>query len=63
MADAMVRAGSTEPALYLPELAKTKGYKGATGTISFDEKGDVQNAAVSIYTYTAQQKALVQVVR
>jgi branched-chain amino acid transport system substrate-binding protein len=63
LADAMVRADSTEPARYLAELAKTKGYKGATGTISFDEKGDVQNAAVSIYTYTAQHKALVQVVR
>jgi branched-chain amino acid transport system substrate-binding protein len=63
VADAMVRAGSTEPARYLPELAKTKGYKGATGTISFDEKGDVRNAAVSIYSYTGQKKALVQVVR
>jgi len=41
MVAAMVKADSADPAKYLPELAKTEGFKGVTGTISFDEKGDV----------------------
>jgi branched-chain amino acid transport system substrate-binding protein len=51
MVDAMVKAGSAEPAKYLPVLAKTSGYKGVTGTISFDEKGDIKNGALTLYTY------------
>jgi branched-chain amino acid transport system substrate-binding protein len=51
MADAMVKAGSADPKVYLPVLAKTSGYKGVTGTISFDEKGDIKNAALTLYTY------------
>jgi branched-chain amino acid transport system substrate-binding protein len=51
MVDAMVRAGSADPAKYLPELAKTADYKGVTGTISFDEKGDIKNGALTLYTY------------
>ncbi|WP_028453645.1 branched-chain amino acid ABC transporter substrate-binding protein [Chitinilyticum aquatile] len=49
MVDAMKRAGSTDPAKYLPELAKTE-YKGVTGDIAFDEKGDIKNGAVTLYT-------------
>lgn len=52
MADAMVKAGSADPKVYLPVLAKTDGYKGVTGTISFDEKGDIKNGALTLYTYT-----------
>jgi branched-chain amino acid transport system substrate-binding protein len=51
MANAMVKAGSADPAKYLPVLAKTTGYKGVTGTISFDEKGDIKNGALTLYTY------------
>lgn len=46
--DAMVRAGSTEPAKYLPELHKTQ-FKGVTGDISFDDNGDIKAAAISLY--------------
>ena len=53
MVDAMQRAKSTEPAKYLPELAKTTGYKGVTGTISFDAKGDIKNGALTLYTFKA----------
>ncbi|WP_417921650.1 ABC transporter substrate-binding protein, partial [Christiangramia marina] len=35
MADAMVKAGSAQPAKYLPVLAKTQ-YRGVTGPIAFD---------------------------
>jgi branched-chain amino acid transport system substrate-binding protein len=63
MVDAMKRAGSTEPAKYLPELAKTDGYKGVTGTISFDEKGDIKNGALTLFTYKGGQREQIAVVR
>nr|WP_314902237.1 branched-chain amino acid ABC transporter substrate-binding protein [uncultured Deefgea sp.] len=48
MIGAMQKAGSAEPAKYLPELAKTE-YKGITGPIVFDEKGDLKDGSVTIY--------------
>jgi branched-chain amino acid transport system substrate-binding protein len=63
MADAMVKAGSAEPAKYLPVLAKTSGYKGVTGNISFDEKGDIKNGALTLYTYKGGARELLSVVR
>jgi len=46
--DAMKRASSTEPAKFLPELAKTN-YQGVIGPIAFDEKGDLKNGPITIY--------------
>jgi len=46
---AMKKADSVEPAKYLPELAKIS-YKGASGQISFDEKGDRKDAEMTIFT-------------
>lgn len=63
MVAAMVKAGSAEPAKYLPVLAKTSGYKGVTGTISFDAKGDVKNGALTLYTYKAGKRDQIAVVR
>jgi branched-chain amino acid transport system substrate-binding protein len=63
MVDAMVKAGSAEPAKYLPVLAKTSGYKGVTGTISFDEKGDIKNGALTLYTYKGGKRDQIAVVR
>ncbi len=63
MVDAMVNAKSSDPAKYLPVLAKTSGYKGVTGTISFDEKGDVKNGALTLYTYKAGKRDILSVVR
>ena len=60
---AMVKAGSAEPAKYLPVLAKTEGYKGVTGTISFDNKGDIKNGALTMYTYKGGEKSQIAVVR
>ena len=51
MVAAMVKAGSADPAKYLPVLAKTEGYKGVTGTISFDAKGDLKNGALTLFTF------------
>ena len=63
MADAMVKAGSADPAKYLPVLAKTDGFKGVTGTISFDEKGDVKNGALTLYTFKGGKREQIAVVR
>ncbi|MEY5028336.1 MAG: hypothetical protein RLZ63_651 [Pseudomonadota bacterium] len=63
MADAMVRAGSTNPSKYLSELAKTSGYKGVTGTIAFDAKGDIKNGALTMYTYKGGNRSEIAVVR
>ncbi len=45
----MQAANSTDPAKYLPELAKIK-YEGASGHIEFDEKGDRKDAEMTIFT-------------
>ncbi|MCA6216441.1 branched-chain amino acid ABC transporter substrate-binding protein [Ideonella sp. B7] len=62
MAAAMEKAGSAEPAKYLPVLAKTTGYKGVTGTIAFDERGDIKNGALTLYTYKGGAKTALGVV-
>ena len=46
---AMKKADSPDPAKYLPELARIT-YKGATGEISFDAKGDRRDAEMTIFT-------------
>jgi branched-chain amino acid transport system substrate-binding protein len=63
MIAAMVKAGSPDPAKYLPVLAKTEGYKGVTGNITFDEKGDVKNGALTLFTYKAGKRDQIAVVR
>jgi branched-chain amino acid transport system substrate-binding protein len=63
MVAAMVKAGSADPAKYLPVLAKTEGYKGVTGNISFDAKGDVKNGALTLYTYKGDKREQMAVVR
>jgi branched-chain amino acid transport system substrate-binding protein len=47
--EAMKKANSADPAKYLPELAKSD-FKGATGQISFDAKGDRKDAEMTIFT-------------
>ncbi|MEB4589532.1 branched-chain amino acid ABC transporter substrate-binding protein [Candidatus Thiothrix sp. Deng01] len=48
MVEAMKHADSTDPAKYLPELAKTN-YEGVTGKISFDAKGDLTSGPITLY--------------
>jgi branched-chain amino acid transport system substrate-binding protein len=62
LATAMQKAGSPEPEKYLPELAKIE-YKGITGNIAFDEKGDIKNGALTLYTYKAGVREQLAVVR
>jgi branched-chain amino acid transport system substrate-binding protein len=50
MVAAMVKAGSSDPAKYLPVLAATKDFQGVTGPISFDNKGDILGGALTLKT-------------
>lgn len=50
LVDAMKRAGSSDPARYLPYLKNTD-YKGVIGETRFDSKGDLKDAALTLYTY------------
>jgi branched-chain amino acid transport system substrate-binding protein len=61
--NAMTVAGTTEPSRYLAALAKTNGYKGVTGTISFDEKGDIKNGSLTLYTYKGGDRQEMAVIR
>ena len=62
MVVSMEKAGSADPAKYLPELHKAD-YKGVTGNIAFDEKGDIKNGALTLYTYKDGQREQIAVVR
>ncbi|HEX4928606.1 MAG TPA: branched-chain amino acid ABC transporter substrate-binding protein [Burkholderiales bacterium] len=46
---AMKQADSADPAKYLPALQKIS-FNGATGPISFDDKGDRKDAEITIFT-------------
>jgi branched-chain amino acid transport system substrate-binding protein len=62
MAEAMVKANSSEPAKYLPAL-KAVEYKGVTGNIAFDEKGDIKNGALTLMTYKGGARTTIAVIR
>ncbi len=62
MAQAMVSADSADPAKYLPKL-KAIDYKGVTGSIAFDEKGDIKNGALTLYTYKGGKREQIAVIR
>ncbi|CAM8620062.1 LivK ABC-type branched-chain amino acid transport systems, periplasmic component [Comamonadaceae bacterium] len=63
MVAAMVKAGSSDPAKYLPVLAATKDYKGVTGNISFDNKGDILNGALTLKTVKGGKLSEIAVIR
>ena len=63
MVEAMVKANSSDPAKYLPVLAKTSGFKGVTGAIGFDEKGDIKNGSLTLHSFKAGKKISIAVVR
>jgi branched-chain amino acid transport system substrate-binding protein len=63
MVAAMVAAKSSDPAKYLPFLAATKDYKGVTGPISFDEKGDILNGALTLKTIKGGALTTIAVIR
>ena len=60
--EAMKKANSADPAKYLPELAKID-YKGATGKIAFDEKGDRKDAEITIFTMKDGKLAPIAIIK
>jgi branched-chain amino acid transport system substrate-binding protein len=60
--EAMKKANSSDPTKYLPELAKSN-FKGATGQISFDEKGDRKDAEMTIFTMKDGKLAPIAVIK
>lgn len=62
MVEAMKKANSAEPAKYLPELKKIS-YKGVTGNIAFDAKGDIKDGTLTLYTYKGGNRELMAVTR
>jgi branched-chain amino acid transport system substrate-binding protein len=62
MVAAMVKADSADPAKYLPALAATS-YKGVSGPIAFDEKGDIKNGALTLRTVRGGQLTTLAVIR
>ena len=62
MVEAMVKAGSADPAKYLPALAATN-YKGVTGPIVFDSKGDIKNGTLTLHSYRGDKLTDLGVVR
>ncbi|MDE2599893.1 MAG: branched-chain amino acid ABC transporter substrate-binding protein, partial [Rhodocyclaceae bacterium] len=59
--EAIKRAGSADSAAILAELPKTS-YKGVTTDIAFDEKGDIKDAAVTLYVAKGGQWQQVETV-
>ena len=62
MVGAMVKANSADPKVYLPVLAKAS-HKGVTGDIAFDDKGDIKNGALTLFTYKGDKREQIAVVR
>ncbi len=62
MAEAMVKAGSSAPARYLPVLAKIQ-YKGVTGPIAFDQRGDIRDGTITLYTFKGGKRSLLTVTK
>jgi len=62
MVEAMQKAGSPDPAKYLPALAKIT-HKGVTGNITFDQRGDVLDGVLTIYTFRNAKREKLAVVK
>ncbi|MYM97704.1 branched-chain amino acid ABC transporter substrate-binding protein [Duganella vulcania] len=62
MVEAMQKAGSPDPARYLPALARIT-HKGVTGNITFDARGDVQDGVLTIYTFRNAKREKLAVVK
>jgi len=55
LVDAMKRANSVDPKVYIPKLSETH-LKGITSEISFEANGEMKNPATTLYTYKDGQK-------
>ncbi|MEW6372865.1 MAG: branched-chain amino acid ABC transporter substrate-binding protein [Pseudomonadota bacterium] len=62
MAEAMVKAGSSAPAKYLPVLAKIET-RGVTGPIAFDARGDIRDGTITLYTFKGGRRTVLAVTK
>ena len=62
MAEAMVKAGSPAPAKYLPVLARIQ-YKGVTGPIAFDAKGDIRDGTITLYGFKGGKRSVLAIMK
>jgi len=63
LANAMVRADSSAPGAVVRMLAQTRNFRGVTGVISFDERGDLREPSVNIFTYRGETRQPVRTIR
>ncbi|MFB9240681.1 branched-chain amino acid ABC transporter substrate-binding protein [Massilia antarctica] len=62
MVAAMQQAGSPDPAVYLPALAKVR-HKGVTGVLAFDARGDVKDGRLTLFTFKSGKRQRLQVIQ
>lgn len=62
MVAAMQKAGSPDPALYLPVLAKNS-YQGITGVVAFDARGDVKDGKLTLFTFKGGKRQRIAVIK
>jgi branched-chain amino acid transport system substrate-binding protein len=55
LVDAMVRAGSADPKVYMAKLADTS-YQGVTTKVGFETDGELKNPAMTLYVYKDGKK-------
>jgi branched-chain amino acid transport system substrate-binding protein len=63
MVAAMVKAGSADPAKYLPVLAKTEGLQGRHRQHLVRQQGRRQERRLTLYTYKGDKREQMAVVR
>ncbi|WP_371134158.1 branched-chain amino acid ABC transporter substrate-binding protein [Polaromonas sp.] len=59
LVDAMKRANSIDPKVYIPELIKTS-FKGVTTTIEFLPNGELKNPSITLYNYKDGKKVALE---
>ena len=62
MVEAMKAADSVDPKKFGPMIAKTR-YQGVTGPIAFDDKGDIKEGTLTLYTYKGGKRDMLAVVK
>jgi len=55
LVDAMKRANSTDPKVYVPKIIETN-YKGVTANIAFEPNGEMKNPSMTLSTYKNGKK-------
>jgi branched-chain amino acid transport system substrate-binding protein len=62
MVEAMKAANSVDPKVFAPKIAMTS-YKGITGPIAFDSKGDIKDGTLTLYSYKGGKQDKLAVVK